>query len=148
MLSLPHSGPRDASGPARWFLREAWTLTPRGGSARVVALTAAITVVGRDPSAGLVIEHESVSRQHARLDREEERLFITDLKSAMGTHLNGDPVLRAPVRSGDTLTFGAVAYRVDRRSVPHRGRIMALAGALLAIALLAWAVLRTLPVQP
>ncbi len=125
--------------------REAWTLTPRSGSVRAVTLRSAITTVGRDPSAGLVIEDESVSRLHARLDREEDRLFVTDLKSGQGTTLNGDPVLRAPIRAGDTVAFGAVAFRVDRRVVPAWNRLLALAGAALALVLLVWGALRLAP---
>lgn len=118
--------------------QQAWTLTPRGGSARSVTLRAAITTVGRDPSAGLVLEDESVSRLHARLDREDDRLFVTDLKSSNGTLVNGDPVLRAPVHHGDTVAFGDVAFRVDRRLVPAWGRIAAVAAGALVVALLAF----------
>lgn len=130
--------PVSHAGRANPLTHEAWTLTPRGGSARVVELRAAITTVGRDPSAGLVLEDESVSRLHARLDREDERLFVTDLKSSNGTTLNGDPVLRAPVRPGDTLSFGDVAYRVDRRIVPAWGRIAAYAAGALLLGVLIW----------
>ncbi len=136
VASEPVAAGRPASRSA--FTQEAWTLTPRGGSARVVTLSAPITTVGRDPSAGLVLEDESVSRLHARLDREDERLFVTDLKSSNGTTLNGDPVLRAPVRPGDTVSFGDVAYRVERRIVPAWGRIIALAAAALVVSLLIW----------
>lgn len=130
-----------ASGWTHLFSHEAWTLTPRSGSARVVTLNAAITTVGRDPSAGLVLEDESVSRMHARLDREDERLFVTDLKSSGGTTLNGDPVLRAPVRPGDTVSFGVVAFRIDRRAVPAWGRIASVAGAVIVLLLLVWGAL-------
>jgi len=139
------------AGWTRWFMYEAWTLSPRGGSARVFTLDGPITTVGRDPSAGLVLEHDSVSRMHARFDREDERLSVTDLKSGHGTTLNGDPVLRAFVQSGDTVSFGDVAFRVDRRVVPAWGRIAALAGTMLTLAALLWSVLlraRSTPITP
>jgi hypothetical protein len=116
-----------------------WSLTPRASTGRALTLAAAVTTVGRDPGAGLVLDDESVSRMHARLDREPAGLFVTDLKSRNGTSVNGEAVLRAPLRDGDTVRFGDVEFRVARSAGPAWGRIGALAGvaALLVIAVFA-----------
>lgn len=47
------------------------------------------TVLGRDPSADVCVEHPSVSRRHARLSIEAGRARLQDLGSRNGTFLNG-----------------------------------------------------------
>lgn len=116
-----------------WLQDLRWTLTPRASHGRAVSLSQAVTTVGRDPGAGLVLNDESVSRMHARLDRQGDTLFVTDLKSSNGTHVNDEPVLRAPLKPGDDLRFGDVAYHLGRRVQPAWGRIALAAGALVAV---------------
>jgi len=48
--------------------------------------------IGRDPSNDLVINDPKVSRSHARLDLQAGITCLTDLESAHGTYLNGQPV--------------------------------------------------------
>ena len=47
------------------------------------------TVIGRDPSAGVYVDHPSVSRRHARLSIEAGRARLQDLGSRNGTFLDG-----------------------------------------------------------
>jgi pSer/pThr/pTyr-binding forkhead associated (FHA) protein len=47
------------------------------------------TVLGREPSAGVCVDHPSVSRLHARISIEAGRAWIEDLGSRNGTFLNG-----------------------------------------------------------
>ena len=47
------------------------------------------TVLGRDPSAGVYVDHPSVSRRHARLSIEAGRARLQDLGSRNGTFLDG-----------------------------------------------------------
>lgn len=135
--SMPRAGaPRTDKQPAaagNWLQDLRWQLTPRAAHGRVATLTQAVTTVGRDPGAGLVLNDESVSRMHARLDREGETLFVTDLKSSNGTHVNDEPVLRAPLKPGDEVRFGDVAYRVARRVQPAWTRLAAAAGVLIGV---------------
>jgi DNA-binding NtrC family response regulator len=77
--------------------------------------------LGRDPSAEIVIDAHAVSRRHARLSREGEQWYVTDLQSRNGTLVDGAFVTHAPlahgavVRTGDALykfvAFGAEYYR-------------------------------------
>jgi len=122
-----------ASG--NWFQDLRWNLTPRAAHGRSASLTQAVTTVGRDPGAGLVLNDESVSRMHARLDREGQALFVTDLKSSNGTFVNDEPVLRAPLQPGDDVRFGDVAYRLDRRVQLAWPRLALVVGALVAVGL-------------
>lgn len=52
-------------------------------------LPAGETVLGRDPSAGVYVDHPSVSRRHARLSIKGGRAQIEDLDSRNGTYVNG-----------------------------------------------------------
>ena len=131
----PGAGPDTGVPHPGWFARLDWILAPRASHARPVTLTAAVTTVGRDPGAGLTLDDESVSRMHARLDRDGGSLFVTDLKSRNGTFVNAEPVLRAPLHPGDALRFGDVEYKVGRRVGPAWNRIAALAGGALLVAL-------------
>jgi DNA-binding winged helix-turn-helix (wHTH) protein len=47
------------------------------------------TVLGRDPAAGIYVDHPSVSRHHASLSIEPGRVRLQDLGSRNGTFLNG-----------------------------------------------------------
>ena len=89
-----------------------------GGSpaGEALPLTERMVTVGRDPSAWLVLEDDTVSRLHARLDREGDGLWVTDLKSRNGTRVNGSPALRTRVRSGDIVSFGDLEFAVVERT--------------------------------
>ena len=77
-----------------------------------------------DPSAGIFpeidltelgSEGKSVSRRHAMLLSEDNRLIIEDLGSANGTYLNGkrlNPYAREPVEDGDILHLGKLEVLV------------------------------------
>lgn len=61
-----------------------------GDSQRRVALTGDLVTIGRGAGCDLVLAgDESVSRQHARLERTAGGWTVTDLGSRNGTHLNG-----------------------------------------------------------
>jgi len=69
-------------------------------------------LVGRNPDrVSVVIADDTVSREHARLFVENNRLHIEDLNSTGGTKVNGVPVSAAAtiVISGDRVEFGQVA---------------------------------------
>ena len=62
---------------------------------REVALAPGANIVGRSPEAVVFVEHDSVSREHARITVN-ETASIEDLKSKNGTFVNGKGVT-APV---------------------------------------------------
>ncbi|OQR98771.1 hypothetical protein THRCLA_06673 [Thraustotheca clavata] len=68
-------------------------------------------VAGRmEPLCDLVLQHPSISRTHAALQfNEEGKLFVIDLKSTYGTHVNKrrlPPNEYTQLRVGDVLVFG------------------------------------------
>lgn len=98
-----------------------------------VPLTRDVTVVGRDPGAGLPIDDDSVSRMHARLDRRGDRLVVTDLKSRNGTRVNGETIVRAEAGDGDHVEFGSIGFEIARESALAWKRLGIVVGALGAV---------------
>jgi pSer/pThr/pTyr-binding forkhead associated (FHA) protein len=66
-------------------------------------------IVGRTQTSDLVIPHESISRNHCRIEAVKEKLFITDLGSSNGTYIDGKklpPQKRTPFLSSSHLKIG------------------------------------------
>ena len=60
--------------------------------ARIINLEKGVSVViGRAPPSDELIRDNTISRQHARFEWTEEGVWIEDLESTNGIHLNGKP---------------------------------------------------------
>src|ERR1700761_8692311 len=70
-------------------------------------------IIGRDGGCDLLIEHTTVSRHHARLDRVDGGWILADAGSTNGTRVNGWRV-RQPmaVHAGDHVMFGSAVFIV------------------------------------
>jgi hypothetical protein len=69
--------------------------------------------IGRDPDCDFVLADLTVSRRHARLERDGDGWLLADLESTNGTRLNGWRVSSpVPVRPGDQVSFGSAGYLV------------------------------------
>lgn len=98
-----------------------WTLTECGTGQhqnRTLTVPSPITVVGRHESADLRIAASSVSKRHAELRSQGEQLFVRDLGSTNGTHVNGDAVTESELKEGDLVQFANALFRVGSRSAP------------------------------
>jgi pSer/pThr/pTyr-binding forkhead associated (FHA) protein len=87
-------------------------------------LTRDIVMIGRAPLNQIVIDHPTVSAQHAVLLRTGGSYSLKDLNSPNGTQINGDFVTDAQLKDGDTIRFGsviAVFARGDRKPWSSRG---------------------------
>jgi pSer/pThr/pTyr-binding forkhead associated (FHA) protein len=74
---------------------------------------AAVKTVGRTSRADFILEAPLVSRVHCRLTADDsDQLIVEDPESTNGTHVNGERVSRAVLRTGDTLTVGRVSFNV------------------------------------
>ncbi len=70
-------------------------------------------VIGRASDSGLVIADRFLSRHHARLFREDDRLFVEDLGSRNGTLVNDRRIEgRQELRSGDVLKLSGSVIRL------------------------------------
>jgi adenylate cyclase len=83
------------------------------GEDRVVPLTGGRIRIGRGGDNDVVLSDSSVSRYHAEILREVGGWSVHDLRSTNGVQVNGVPVEKAPLRSGDLLGIGSFEIRVD-----------------------------------
>jgi diguanylate cyclase (GGDEF)-like protein len=85
-------------------------------------------LVGRDPSAGLVLDDNGVSRRHCSLIHESGGVRLADLGSTHGTFLNGDRISSPRrVTFGDRIDIGAITLRIDRIDDVELHRLQGLA---------------------
>jgi VWFA-related protein len=68
-------------------------------------------VIGRSQESDLVVEHGTVSRQHATIKLEGERFYLYDMGSTNGTFV-GEQQIREPIalEDGMTIRFGQKAF--------------------------------------
>jgi hypothetical protein len=67
--------------------------------------------IGRASSCDFTVPDISVSRWHAKLQRQGGLWILTDLESTNGTRLNGWRITSSvPVKPGDQVTFGNIAF--------------------------------------
>lgn len=84
-------------------------------------LMSAMTVLGRDESADVILEDPGISRRHAEVrvtnDGPRQVAHLRDLGSTNGTYVNGDKVDASPLGDGDRITVGrtSVIFRMARR---------------------------------
>ena len=71
--------------------------------------------IGRSQECDIVVPDPNVSRRHARLSRADNGFVVEDLGSTNGTLLDGAPIDRERIESGDELTFGQITARFVRR---------------------------------
>ena len=69
-------------------------------------LKAGEMIVGRSSQAQLQIDHESVSRRHARIVFTESGVLLADLQSTNGTYVNDEPITERTLAHGDLLKVG------------------------------------------
>lgn len=86
-----------------------WRLLPRGDDGPPRGIVGRLTV-GRSPECGLPIEHGTVSSLHATLTVDAGELTVEDHGSSNGTWVGGTKVRRSPLRHGDVVAFGDVAF--------------------------------------
>ncbi|MFC9918481.1 FHA domain-containing protein [Agromyces binzhouensis] len=109
------------------------TLLVVGGrwGGRRLAIPPGSTTVGRDPSCGIVLEADGMSRRHARLLRAGDHVTIEDAGSTNGTTVNGATTTEPlELHHGDLVRLGSLemSYLGPRerpvpRVVPRRGRV-------------------------
>ncbi|HEY0192397.1 MAG TPA: FHA domain-containing protein, partial [Kofleriaceae bacterium] len=110
-------------------------------------------IIGRTDENDIVINHRSISRNHAKLVRDPEtaRYTVSDLQSSNGVRVNGQDYGKVELRRGDIIDLGHVRLRFIEpgedfvfardaviTDVPEaggkRGMVMAIIAALLVVA--------------
>jgi pSer/pThr/pTyr-binding forkhead associated (FHA) protein len=67
--------------------------------------------IGRSEELDIVVNHKSISREHAEVERIGDRIRIRDLGSANGTRVNGRDVSDHEIAPGDVIELGQVRFR-------------------------------------
>ncbi len=69
--------------------------------------------IGRDRENDIVLDSDSVSRRHARIEHRDGRIYVTDLDSTNGTYVNDDPdpVSNCQLRKGDQMKIGDTIFK-------------------------------------
>lgn len=77
-------------------------------------------LIGRSSECDVLLDNPGVSRTHAKLLRQGERVQVIDLNSGNGTFLNGQSVTQAVVNSGDTIGIGkfSVTAKLAAEALP------------------------------
>ena len=71
------------------------------------------SLVGRAPECDYRLSNVLISRRHCCFFERDNQLYVRDLGSRNGTHLNGRPVVDdMVVHEGDRLDIGYLPYRV------------------------------------
>ena len=73
-------------------------------------------LIGRSSQAHLQIDHESVSRRHAKVVFAPSRVEVEDLGSTNGTYVNDEPVERRELRDGDLIKVGRTILKYLSRN--------------------------------
>ena len=83
-------------------------------------------VIGRAPDCDLLLQHESISRQHARISRDDEGWVLRDLGSKNGSRVNTFHVTDQLLRNGDRIDLGTIRMYVDigPESAASRARVI------------------------
>ena len=69
-------------------------------------------IVGRSTTCGIFVPDRRISREHARVYFDGERLFVEDLKSHNGVYINGQRVTKAELFNGDLMRMGMSQFAV------------------------------------
>jgi DNA-binding NtrC family response regulator len=79
-------------------------------------------IVGREPTADVVVENAGVSRRHFELAHVGQHFIVRDLDSLNGTFVNGQRISVSPLNHGDIIRLGerlGVVFASSDQSAPH-----------------------------
>ncbi len=78
---------------------------------REIAIDEGVTILGRDPTATVFVDHVSVSRLHARIETSMGEATLEDLGSKNGTRVGKERIASVvPLSDGDPFHLGSVRF--------------------------------------
>ena len=87
-------------------LRASVVIVEGPGAGQEYPLEKAVSVLGREKGADILLPDTAVSRCHAALDAEGAAFRLRDLGSTNGTLLNGKKIRESAIRHGDRFQVG------------------------------------------
>ena len=96
------------------------------GRDRVFTIGTRPVVIGRAPDCELLLQNESISRQHARIAYDEDGWVLRDLGSKNGSRVNTFHVTDQVLRHGDRIDLGTIRIHVEigPESAATRARVV------------------------
>lgn len=78
-------------------------------------------LIGRSAECDILLDNPGVSRTHAKILREGDRVKVADLNSGNGTFLNGKAVTEATVADSDTVGIGkfVLTIKLTEEALPE-----------------------------
>ena len=86
-------------------------LDPGQSTEQIFELKIGPTTLGRAKENDIVILDGSLSRMHARIDVNEERIVLSDLQSSNGTYVNGERITECILKHGDAVKCGDAEFQ-------------------------------------
>lgn len=77
-------------------------------------ISAVPLIVGRSARADIVLNEDSISRRHARFYIVDDWLYVEDLGSSNGVHVNRERVKKVALAPGDVIQMGPYVFRAER----------------------------------
>ena len=85
----------------------------KGGGEQKIPLNKPLLMIGRLETSDVVLPDSNVSRTHAKIHVDQERIEIEDLGSKNFTFVNGEAVKRHRLREGDVVSIGESTLCVE-----------------------------------
>jgi two-component system cell cycle response regulator len=67
--------------------------------------------IGRSSQNSILLQDDSVSRNHCRIEKQGSNYVLTDMGSTNGTHINERPIQDAELRRGDQIKVGSTIFK-------------------------------------
>ncbi len=112
--SIQSSDTEKDGGTVRLNLRPrelAYLIIKEGsGKGRQYQLNQGITTIGRDSGNDIILDDESLSRDHAKIRQENGIFYIRDLATTNGTFVNNENIVDKKLKDNDVITIGNVIF--------------------------------------
>lgn len=80
--------------------------------------------IGRTKDNDLYCLHKSLSRKHARVESNGQKVFVSDLQSKNGIFFNGKRVTKCEVGDGESFRCGDITFLVEGSTARHRADVL------------------------
>ena len=91
------------------------------GKGTLFRLHDGINTLGRDAGNRIRLSDSQISRNHCKIRKIGESLFLTDLGTRNGTSVNGKPVAETALVIGDRIAIGSTVLRIVDESHERQG---------------------------